>query len=212
MSARGAGRPRIDTHSVMTPEEWRELTGRDAPAASLASALERAGVPQRFRGVRPDAGRARSLGEGRGLYLFGDVGTGKTTRACAVLAGWASLGRGWALYASSVSLAAALMPSAPDRARSLERAATARLLVLDDLGKEPPTPWAVAGLFEVVDARWARGDLHTVATSQLSPSELALRLGERGDEATAKAVVSRLVGMCDLVRCEGGDNRIRRER
>lgn len=200
--------PIIDTHSVMTPEEWRELTGRDVPSRSVAEELERAGVPKRFRSVRPDVARADGLGEGRGLYLFGDVGTGKTTRACAVVAGWASLGRTGALYRSSVSAMAALMPSTAGRDAESSRLRSAPLLVLDDLGKVPPTAWTLASLFEVVDARWSAGNLHTVVTSQLSPSELALRLAERGDEATAKAVVSRLVGMCDLVRCDGVDGRI----
>nr|DAF81932.1 MAG TPA: replicative helicase [Caudoviricetes sp.] len=198
----------IDTGSYMTAEEFRRAYGADAPSLDIGGTMERAGVPRRFQQVRPDTARAADLGEGRGLYLFGDVGTHKTTMACAVLAGWIKLGHGGALYASSVDLAAELMPTSKVREQRLAQVKAAKLLVLDDLGKEPPTPWILATLFSIVDARWSSGTQHTIVTAQLAPSELAGRLAERGDEATAKAIVSRLAGMCSLIRCTGQDGRI----
>lgn len=198
----------IDTGSYMTEEEFREAYGIKPPSASIEPTMEAAGVPARFRNVQPDTKRASALGEGKGLYLFGDVGTGKTTMACAVMAGWLKMGRRGALYVSSVDLATDLMPTSKVRERRLSQAKDAGLLVLDDLGKEPPTPWILAELFSIVDARWAQCSAHTIVTSQLAPSELAARLAERGDEATAKAIVSRLSGMCSLIRCQGQDGRI----
>lgn len=198
----------IDTGSYMTVEEFRKAYGTEPPSASIEPTMEVAGVPARYRGVEPDTKRAAALGEGKGLYLFGDVGTGKTTMACAVMAGWLKLGHRGALYVSSVDLAADLMPTSKTRETRLSQAKEARLLVLDDLGKEPPTPWILAELFAIVDARWAQGTAHTIVTSQLAPSELGARLAERGDDATAKAIVSRLSGMCSLVKCAGQDGRL----
>lgn len=197
----------IDTHSHMTAEQFAEMFGHEPPV-NIPGTMERAGVPAKFRGVKPDTRRAAALGEGRGLYLFGDVGTHKTTMACAVLAGWLKLGHGGALYVSSVDLAMELMPTSRDRDRRMAQVKAAKLLVLDDLGKEPPTPWVLSSLFSIIDARWASGTQHTIVTSQMAPSELAGRLAERGDEATAKAIVSRLSGMCGLIRCGGHDSRI----
>jgi DNA replication protein DnaC len=49
-------------------------------------------------------------------------------------------------------------------------------LVLDDLGAESPTKWAMDKLFEVVDSRQGR---HTIYTSNYKPEDLMKRLGER---------------------------------
>lgn len=200
----------IDTGSYLTPKEFEERYGHPAPTATvdLEASLASAGVPALFRSVEPDTKRAQALGKGKGLYLYGDVGTGKTTMACAVMAGWLKLGHGSALYTSAAELAAELMPTSKVRDSRMLQVREAKLLVLDDLGKEPPTPWILSTFFVIIDSRWASGDQHTIVTAQMPPSELASRLAERGDEATAKAIVSRLAGSCTLIRCEGLDGRI----
>lgn len=51
------------------------------------------------------------------------------------------------------------------------------LLVLDDLGKENQTPWAMAQLFQVLDRRWSSGRTTIITTNMTGPAEMAARVG-----------------------------------
>lgn len=50
------------------------------------------------------------------------------------------------------------------------------VLVLDDLGAEKSSEWAIEKLFEVIDSRQG---MHTIYTSNYCPKDLIQRLGER---------------------------------
>lgn len=180
---------------------------REAEAEALSASMVAAGVPERFLGVPADLRRVPAMARGRGLWLYGDKGTGKTHSAAAALKGWASSGRG-ARFAPCVAMLADLRDAMGEHRERQATAAYARtpLLVLDDLGKEAPSQWALAKLFEVVDARYS-ARLPTVVTSQQDPRAMAERLASRGDQETAAAIVSRLRGSCDLVRTGGSDRR-----
>ncbi|EUB32610.1 ATP-binding protein [Olsenella uli] len=209
----------------MTPDEWSLAMDaeREARRAFLAAGRESdedrryrelraatvaAGVPERYASGAIDSRYVRAMASGRGLWLYGDVGTGKTTAACAALRGWVASGRR-AAFVSAPAMLADLRDAMfrHDEAHATARYATAALLVLDDLDKEPPTARALAKLFEVIDARYSRG-LPTVVTSQLGPSEIGARLGSQGDAETATAIVSRLVGTCRVMRMLGADRRV----
>lgn len=81
------------------------------------------------------------------------------------------------------------------------------VLVLDDLGKESPTDFALERMFALVDERYNRL-LPTVVTTQYRRSMLTDRLARRGDEETAKAIISRLRQGCMTVELKGGDRRL----
>lgn len=220
------GFPLEDVYAMnrMTPGEWRRAVddAREARSAALGEAAvsedERradelraatlaSGVPERYASVAVDSRRVGDMASGRGLWLHGDVGTGKTTAACSALRGWLASGRRGA-FVTSVAMLSELRDSMTrrDEVASTSRYATVGLLVLDDLDKEPPTARSLSKLFGVVDARWA-SSRPTVVTSQLAPSEIGARLAAGGDEATATAIVSRLVGSCVTMRMGGRDMR-----
>lgn len=210
-----------------TPEEverWREERRESARAESLTEEQRRvdaeqrrmdaltelACVPRRYRSVAPDRRLNAALAGGRGLWLVGPVGSGKTHRACAVLRGWTALNGGGARFVTAPALLAELRATYDgdgSEAAVIGKYARCPLLVVDDLGKEAPTEWSLSKLYEIVDARWGAG-LPTVVTSNQTPDELARRLARDADPETAKAVVSRLAGTCDVAALGGNDRRL----
>lgn len=108
--------------------------------------------------------------EGRWLFLGGDVGTGKSHLAYAILQ--ALLRRGVAGMAATVpDLLDELRPGRDDEADRLRVLKTVPLLVLDDLGAERHTEWVTERLFVILNARYA-DRLPTVITSNLRLQEL----------------------------------------
>jgi DNA replication protein DnaC len=114
------------------------------------------------------------------LWLFGGVGSGKTHLAVAMIR---------ALYGSGRSILFQYVPTLLDELRdsfALEddkrlkrhRVSTADVLVLDDLGCEKRTDWARERLTVIANERSVHGR-PTIVTSNLKPSEVAERLGDR---------------------------------
>lgn len=82
------------------------------------------------------------------------------------------------------------------------------ILVLDDLGKERPTEWALEQLFCIVNARYDR-QRALVVTTNYGGEELVRRLTPRPDaegfqdDTTARAIVDRLRAMSHVVTLVG---------
>jgi len=85
------------------------------------------------------------LDAGRGLWLMGDVGTGKTTLAMLVSKAALEAGRSVAIYSLPRLLAELRKSFDEDSDRSflelLDRLAAVDLLHVDDLGAERTSPW-----------------------------------------------------------------------
>ena len=161
----------------------------------------KAGVPGRFAWAESERapGILAGLSCGRGAYVTGGVGSGKTHLACAVAN--LALDEGMTVWVGTsqrlLGEVKAGFGEAGGEDAALHRLATRRVLVVDDLGKEQLTEWSLATLFRVVDARWC-DERATLFTSQLSVAELARRWA-RQDAATAQALASRIAGSCDVV-------------
>ena len=182
----------------------------EAENRRMESLSRLAGIPERYLSAPIDGTAVPTLDSGRGLWWHGPVGTGKTLRACAALRGWARLHGGGARFVTSPALMTELRSTYDGQgseAAVVAKYARCPLLVLDDVGKEAPTEWALAKLYEIIDARWA-AKLPTCLTSNYTPSQLARRLAQRGDAESAEAVVSRLAGTCELVATGGEDRRL----
>ncbi|MCR4433667.1 MAG: ATP-binding protein, partial [Caldiserica bacterium] len=82
----------------------------------------------------------------------------------------------------------------------MERATSADLLVLDDLGAEKPTDWAREKIYELVNSRY-ESLLPLIATTNLNLNSLEDFLGER--------TFGRLIEMCLPVEVGGEDRRLR---
>jgi DNA replication protein DnaC len=180
-------------------------------------------IPRRYQGVsfdRPpvsDLGRTapdqiqsvrryvreieKNLDCGRGLWIQGDVGTGKTTLAMLVSKAALEAGRSVAIYSLPrlLNLLRESMDSQEGKLDFLDRLTAVDLLHIDDLGAENRTDWVLEQLYSIVNSRY-EAEQAIVATTNLMPDELSERLGPR--------TVSRLVEICgDLIPLFGDDKR-----
>jgi DNA replication protein DnaC len=212
-------------------------------ARRRAAALE-GRVPRRYRGAsfeRPpvlgmpepvvSAVRAyvrqleRRLREGRGLWIVGDVGTGKTTLAMIVSSAAIQAGHSVAIYALPrlLNLIRDEVGADGGLLDLLDRLSSVELLHIDDLGAQHTTPWRLEQLYSLVDARY-QAKRPIVATTNLMPDELARQMGRRvvatedgtgrvvttdeSSEQMGQRIVSRLIEMCgDPLPLFGADRR-----
>lgn len=192
------------------PEIQRELRAR---AAEHRSRIAREFGGERFAestfatfrvtdANRPafTAAQAYLAGERSGLGLVGSNGTGKTHLANAIAN--AVLEKGQLAISTPVHALLAKIRGSWDGEGGTEAAIVARyasvaVLILDDLGKNDGSRWAVETLFALVDLRYARG-LGLIVTTNRTPAELiaAYTDPKRGaDASTANALVDRLLEM-----------------
>jgi DNA replication protein DnaC len=143
-----------------------------------------------------------NLDAGRGLWFFGDVGTGKTTLAMLVSRAALELGRSVAIY-SLPRLLAEIRKTFETGAEGtyvefLDRLAAVDLLHVDDVGAEKTSDWVLEQLYAIVNARYEE-ERSIVVTTNLERDELVEQVRER--------TVSRLEEMCTLVPLFGEDAR-----
>ncbi len=141
---------------------------------------------------------------GRGLYITGPVGVGKSHLAAAILRCRVLSGR-TGLFTDTLTLLDAIRDTfhreATTREADLLRGVTeVDCLVLDDLGVEVDTAWARGKLYQIINSRytWQR---ETICTTNVEPDVLKseARLGER--------TISRLMAGCEAVALTGVDRR-----
>jgi DNA replication protein DnaC len=140
--------------------------------------------------------------KGRGLYLCGGIGTGKTHLAVAVLNELIRKKRIPSLFVTVPELLDNMRETYNKPGRDLDEwmyaVQNADFLVLDDLGSERATDWVRERIFVIVNYRY-REALPTVFTSNIGPKDLAKQLGDR--------TASRIIAMCEWIGLEGDDYR-----
>ena len=175
---------------------------------NLLRSYERAGIPKRYRGAVWEDPRAHLTKEGRGLFLQGTNGTGKTNAAMAVAK--ECVAAGWSVQVTSGVRILSMLRDSMDGGSAedvFDKLSKPDLLVIDDMGKENPTEWVVSMLYRVIDERY--GSMKTtVVTSNYSKRELVDRLTVGGDSSTAESIVSRLFEMTEKVVIDGEDRRM----
>jgi len=199
--------------------EW-ELMRRNARVGALR---EKSGLSKRMKGytltsfkpyVSPAAARAmekvqeylkdwdENRSTGHGLYFVGDVGTGKTHLAVAVMNELIARKRVPALFVTVPELLDNMRGTYNNPGRDIDEwmdsVKNADLLLLDDLGAERANDWVRERIFVIVNHRY-REELPTIFTSNTGPKDLAAQLGER--------TASRIISMCDWISLEGEDYR-----
>jgi DNA replication protein DnaC len=215
----GSGWLLADDENVARPCRCREQRIGRTVSRSLGS-----GIPKRFRGVSFDRKpvcdldpyvlrEVRSfvdrIGErveaGRGLWFYGDVGTGKTSLAMLVSKAALEAGCSVAIYSVPRLLAEIKHTFDRDSGGSymelFRRLCAVDLLHLDDLGAERTTEWVLEQLYSIVNERWQDGRSIVVTTNLTSLEELREQLGAR--------TVSRLSEICgDPIPIMGADLRV----
>ena len=75
-----------------------------------------------------------------------------------------------------------------------------QLLIIDDMGKEPATEWAVSKIYAIINARY-EAYMPTIITTNYTDAELVRRLTPKdsGDPTTADATIDRLREMCAAI-------------
>ena len=174
-------------------------------------------IPPRFRAPIEIPAAVTTWAErgdkAQGLYLAGQVGTGKTHAAWSALQVWCMTTRtrptsgpevDWAgryaapvIFTRMTDLLDDLRPGDDSRNR-IRDCQQARLLVIDDVGAEKASEWTQERFYSIIDHRYANC-LPLVVTSNIPPKDLAEQTGERS--------ASRLAEMCEIVPMTGGDRR-----
>lgn len=190
-----------------------DTTNRSVFEQAILDGMVRAGVPKRYLSAE-----ASHVIPGFSAYITGSVGSGKTHEACGLLrqylvSGATSAGNGtlWFTPKAHFTTAAHYLAEVKRGFDGDSRAATYRrtpLLVLDDLGQEVPTQWAVAELFELVNHRYSE-QLPTIYTSQFSRGDIARRLAKNGGDEQALAIASRIAESCTLIHLGKTDRRLK---
>jgi DNA replication protein DnaC len=164
--------------------------------------------------------------QGRGLYLQGLVGTGKSHLAVSVLRSILQNNINCfgsppgkfsfidepvyeGLYCSMYSVVD-MLETLRDSYNNDQLKASARtimhrarsdaLIILDDIGAEKPSEYAAEQLYALIDFRY-RTQRSTIFTTNCTLKQLEIRIGQRS--------VSRIMEMCDGVRVGGEDWRKR---
>lgn len=177
--------------------------------AAFEDKLARCGIPRRYlEAVHPKAAEMASEVEAGGsLYISGGYGVGKTHLACAIARHIVRRGKR-VRFTTGVDLLLDLQATygRPESERDvLDACAKCPVLIVDDLGKEQPTDWALSRLYAIVNAREANL-LPVVVTSNYEVADLAKRWAGC-DRSTAEALASRLSGMARAIEAKGADRR-----
>lgn len=201
----GATKEREEQKAREAEEDAR--IDREARERALASKVRKCGIMPRFENAEHPMAEAlaNAVMEGRNAYVFGKVGTGKTHLVSAAAYVLMRQGRN-VLFTSMWRVLDAIKQGFSEDYDPMPKYQNAEVLILDDLGKESPTDFALERLFALVDERSARL-LPTIVTTQYKPSELIERLGKNGDADTAIAIVSRLRQDCERIELTGSDRR-----
>ena len=209
----------LGPENVARPCECRDRALARARSRGVASV-----IPAKYRGVgfdrppvtameptivRPVRNYCENivdkLDSGRGLWLMGDVGTGKTTLAMLVSKSALEAGRSVAIYSLPKMLARIRRTYDAEAGEQsylefFERLTAVDLLHIDDLGAEKRSDWVLEQLYALVNERY-ESQKSIVVTTNLNQDELEEQIGPR--------TVSRLVEICeDIVPMFGKDERI----
>lgn len=138
--------------------------------------------------------------DGKGLLLFGSVGTGKTYLAACVANALIDKGIP-CLVTNFARIANEVQGKFDGRQQYYDNLNSFPLLVIDDLSAERKTEYMQEIVFNVIDSRY-RAKLPIIITTNLTRDEL-----QKPADLTNQRIFSRLFEMCTPLELSGNDRR-----
>jgi DNA replication protein DnaC len=176
--------------NTVIPAKYRGVSFDRPPVSDLARSPATAPVVDEIRAYVEEIDQR--LSEGRGLWLMGDVGTGKTSLAMLVSRHALEAGRTVAIYSLPRLLARIRRTYDAEAGEDsylefFDRLVGVDLLHVDDLGAEKRTDWVLEQLYAIVNERY-ESQRAMIVTTNLDQEALEEQIGPR--------TVSRLVEIC----------------
>jgi DNA replication protein DnaC len=140
--------------------------------------------------------------DGKGLLLYGDVGTGKTYIACMIAN--ALIDKGYPVLVTNFSRILNTLQGTFEKQEYLDSLNQFKLLVIDDLGVERDTGFAKEQVFSIIDSRYREGK-PMIITTNLTMQKLATET-----ELADKRVYDRLIERCYPVEVKGESRRVKK--
>ena len=140
--------------------------------------------------------------DGKGLLLYGGVGTGKTYIACMIAN--ALIDKGYPVLVTNFARVLSTLQGTFDKQEYLDSLNQFKLLIIDDLGIERDTGYAKEQVFNIIDSRYRAG-LPMIVTTNLTIQKLATE----GDLAD-KRVYDRILERCYPVEVAGESRRMKK--
>jgi DNA replication protein DnaC len=193
--AQRISRAQARTLSAVIPRRYRDVSFDRPPVTDIDAGIVRA--------VRDYAGRIDDhLAAGRGLWLMGPPGTGKTTLAMLVSKAASDAGHSVAIYSLPRLLNEIRDTHRAERSHValLDRLSAVDLLHVDDVGAQRSTDWVLEELYSIVNARYEEQRAMLITTNIMDRDELCEQITPR--------TVSRLTEMCDELPVLGHDRRM----
>jgi DNA replication protein DnaC len=187
--------------SSVIPPRYRGVSFDRPPVSDMARSLETKAAVAAVRAFVDSLGEKLEIG--RGLWLFGDTGTGKTTLAMLISKAALEDRRSVAIYSLPKLLARIRRtydsePGGDSYLALFERLTSVDLLHIDDLGAEKSSDWVLEQLYALINERY-ENQRSMLITTNLPHAELEDQIGARS--------VSRLSQICDQVPLFGEDRR-----
>lgn len=139
--------------------------------------------------------------ENIGLLLWGNVGTGKTYIAACIAN--ALIDKGIAVLMTNIPAILSSLSGlhAEEKNAFIRNLNYYPLLIIDDLGVERTTSYAMEQIYQVIDSRYTLG-WPLIVTTNLTLEELQLT-----QEVEKERIYSRILEMCTPIHVEGPDRR-----
>ena len=138
--------------------------------------------------------------DGKGLLLYGGVGTGKTYAALQILN--ALMDRMYTAYFDTFAQIANGLYNCGDKREYINALARYDILCIDDLAAERDSPWMLEQVFSVIDAR-CKAKKPLIVTTNLTSRQMY----DKSDKDRAR-IYSRLYELCSPIEFVGEDKRI----
>ncbi len=187
--------------STTIPARYRGVSFDRPPVSDMARDLQTTLVVNEVRAFVNDLDSR--LSDGRGLWITGDTGTGKTTLAMLISKAALEAGKSVAIYSLPKLLARIRRtydsePGGDNYLSLFDKLTSVDLLHIDDLGAEKRSDWVLEQLYALINERYET-ERSVLITTNLDHVKLEEQIGAR--------TVSRLSQMCHTLKLEGGDRR-----